>query len=219
MKSPHASNLLFTTEDSEEEQRIIFEKKFWVLCFSSVSSVVKSRVLFLGLCSIAAALAASTGHAQAPAAAGKPVLYASVGEQLTRYEVNVAAATLAAKESIALPEAVQYVWTAPSKKFLYVAWSNGMAGTHAGVSAYRVDPATGALATHGQAIKLAHRPVHLTVDPSATRSTTPATAGARGRGSPLPCSRSRLPCHPSCRARRRSPASLRGSTSPSRRSG
>ena len=41
MKSPHASNLLFTTEDSEEEQRIIFEKKFWVLCFSSVSSVVK----------------------------------------------------------------------------------------------------------------------------------------------------------------------------------
>src|SRR5437588_5750266 len=110
MKSPHASNLLFTTEDSEEEQRIIFEKKFWVLCFSSVSSVVKSRVLFLGLCSIAAALAA--GHAQAPAAAGKPVLYASVGEQLTRYEVNVAAATLAAKESIALPEAVQYVWTA-----------------------------------------------------------------------------------------------------------
>ena len=168
MKSPHASNLLFTTEDSEEEQRIIFEKKFWVLCFSSVSSVVKSRVLFLGLCSIAAVLGASTGHAQAPVTAGKPVLYASVGEQLTRYEVNVADATLAAKESIALPEAVQYVWTAPSKKFLYVAWSNGMAGTHAGVSAYRVDPVTGALATHGQAIKLAHRPVHLTVDPSAT---------------------------------------------------
>ena len=127
-----------------------------------------NRPLFLMLCFVTAALGASAGHAQAPAPAGKPVLYASVGEQLTRYEVNVADATLSAKDAIALPEAVQYVWAAPSKKFLYVAWSNGMAGTHAGVSAYRVDQTTGALTTHGQPMKLAHRPVHLTVDPSAT---------------------------------------------------
>jgi len=63
---------------------------------------------------------------------------------------------------------VQYVWAAPSKKFLYVAWSNGMSGTHAGVSAYRIDPGTGALVLHGEAVKLAHRPVHISVDPAAT---------------------------------------------------
>jgi 6-phosphogluconolactonase len=126
------------------------------------------RPVFLALFVLAIGLGASAGRARALTPAGKPVLYASVGNSLTRYEVKVADAALAAKEAIALPEAVQYVWTAPSKKFLYVAWSNGMEGTHAGVSAFRIDPATGALTPHGQPMKLAHRPVHLTVDPPAT---------------------------------------------------
>jgi 6-phosphogluconolactonase len=126
------------------------------------------RLLFWALCATAIGPGVSAGRAHAAKSAGKPVVYASVGEELTRYEVNVTDAALAAKEAITVPEAVQYAWTAPSKKFLYVAWSNGMQGTHAGISAYRIDPATGALTAHGQPITLAHRPVHLTVDPSAT---------------------------------------------------
>src|SRR6202011_3552960 len=98
------------------------------------------RLRFWGLCATPIGLSVSASRTQAAKSAGKPVLYAAVGDELTRYEVNVADAALAAKEAITLPEAVQYVWTAPSKKFLYVAWSNGMQGTHAGISAYRIDP-------------------------------------------------------------------------------
>ena len=114
------------------------------------------------------ALGATSGRAAAPATAGKPVLYAAVGADLTRYEVSVDAATLTKRESIALPEPIQYVWTHPNKEFVYVAWSNGMGGEHAGISAYRVDQHTGTLSAHGNPISLSHRPVHLTVDPSAT---------------------------------------------------
>lgn len=126
------------------------------------------RSLIWACCAVAIALGSPAGHAQAPKSAGKPVLYAAVGARLTRYEVDVTSAALAEKDAITLPEAVQYVWTAPSKKFLYVAWCNGIQGKHAGVSAFRIDPATGALTPHGQPMMLAHRPVHLTVDPSAT---------------------------------------------------
>ena len=125
------------------------------------------RRTFAAVTLIAITAGIAIGQAQGPVA-GRLVLFASVGDQLTRYEVNVTDATLAKKDAITLPEAVQYVWTASSKKFVYVAWSNGMVGDHAGVSAFRVDPASGALTPHGQPIKLAHRPVHLTVDPSAT---------------------------------------------------
>ena len=70
--------------------------------------------------------------------------------------------------SVALPFAVQYVWPHPSKRFLYAAWSNGMQGDRHGVTAFRVDSATGALSAHGQPIEIRHRPVHLTLDANAT---------------------------------------------------
>ena len=43
-----------------------------------------------------------------------------------------------------------------------------MQGDRHGVSAFRIDQATGALTPHGEAIALRHRPVHLTVDANAT---------------------------------------------------
>jgi 6-phosphogluconolactonase (cycloisomerase 2 family) len=43
-----------------------------------------------------------------------------------------------------------------------------MQGDRHGITAYRVDKATGALSAHGQAIEIRHRPVHLTLDGNAT---------------------------------------------------
>jgi 6-phosphogluconolactonase len=61
---------------------------------------------------------------------------------------------------------VQEAWPHPSRKFLYVAWSNnqkGAAGRH-GVTAFGVDRATGVLQQHGEAIAVPARSVFLTVD-------------------------------------------------------
>lgn len=43
-----------------------------------------------------------------------------------------------------------------------------MQGDRHGVTAFRVDPATGTLTPHGQPIEIRHRPVHLTLDRNAT---------------------------------------------------
>src|ERR1035438_9733939 len=50
-------------------------------------------------------------------------LYASVGEQLTQYGVDIASATLAPQSSVILPAYVQEGWLHPSGRYLYVAWS------------------------------------------------------------------------------------------------
>jgi 6-phosphogluconolactonase (cycloisomerase 2 family) len=94
-------------------------------------------------------------------------LYASVGEVLTRYELDVDGAALARRESVALPQNVQYAWPHPSRRFFYVASSNrsgASPGNSHWLSAFRVDPASGALAPHGEALALAHRPVHMSLD-------------------------------------------------------
>jgi 6-phosphogluconolactonase (cycloisomerase 2 family) len=95
-------------------------------------------------------------------------LYAAVGPELSTYGVSASNGTLMKTASVTLPFAVQYVWHHPSSRFLYVAWSNGIQGDRHGVSAYRIDSATGALTPHGQHIEIRHRPVHLTVDANAT---------------------------------------------------
>jgi 6-phosphogluconolactonase (cycloisomerase 2 family) len=94
-------------------------------------------------------------------------LYAAAGPELSTYDVDAADGTLTRRSSVMLPFAVQYVWHHPSTRFLYAAWSNGMQGDRHGVTAYRVDPATGALQPHGPPIEIPHRPVHLTVDANA----------------------------------------------------
>lgn len=94
------------------------------------------------------------------------VLHAAAGPELTAYLANPAAATLDKQSSVTLPENVQEAWPHPSRKWLYVGWSNNAAGErgHHGLTAFRVDPATGALTPHGRPVALRARPVFLTVD-------------------------------------------------------
>jgi len=99
----------------------------------------------------------------------KVALYANVGPELTRYEVDVAQAALTKKESVTLPAGVQYAWPHANRRFLYVATSSsasgyGRQGSDHHVSAFRIDPATGALAPHGRPIPLPTRPIHMTTD-------------------------------------------------------
>ena len=125
-----------------------------------------SRRTFL---SLAAASAAAPRLAWGQGTAQKVALYANVGAELTRYEVDVAGAALTKKESVTLPAAVQYAWPHASRRYLYVATSSsapgyGAAGTEHHVTAFAVDPATGALTKHGESIKLPTRPIHMTTD-------------------------------------------------------
>lgn len=109
------------------------------------------------------------------AAPSKVALYAAVGNELTRYEVDSASGVLTKRESVTLPANIQYVWPHPSKKYLYVAWSDGgpgsalgapTGGRNHGVHAYRIDgAASGVLHPHGQPAKLDTRPVHISVTP------------------------------------------------------
>lgn len=125
---------------------------------------VKSMLRFSAFLMITGALV----QAQTPAPRGKTkaALYAAVGPELTTYSVDVEAASLARQASVSLPQNVQEAWPHPSRRYLYVTWSNnvpGAAGRH-GVTAFRIDPATAALEPHGQPISLAARSVFMSVD-------------------------------------------------------
>ena len=93
-------------------------------------------------------------------------LYAAAGPELTTYTLNLQEASLVKQATVRLPQNVQEAWPHPSRRYLYVAWSNnlrGTAGQH-GVTAFRIDPASGALQQHGQPISVAARSVFMTVD-------------------------------------------------------
>jgi 6-phosphogluconolactonase len=99
----------------------------------------------------------------------KLALYANVGPELTHYDVDVENAALTKRGTVTLPAGVQYAWPHVSKRFLYVSTSSsasgyGKAGTEHHVTALRIDPATGALTQHGESIRLATRPIHMTLD-------------------------------------------------------
>jgi 6-phosphogluconolactonase (cycloisomerase 2 family) len=97
----------------------------------------------------------------------KLAFYGSAGATLTHYDVDVDAAILTRRETIRLPEMVQYVWPHASRRFLYVASSSrgpGMGGNEHHLSALKVDPATGALSPQGQRVVLPARPIHVTTD-------------------------------------------------------
>ena len=101
--------------------------------------------------------------------AGKLALYANVGAEFTHYDVDVANAALIRRATITLPASAQYAWPHVSRKILYVATSSsasgyGPAGTEHHVSAFRIDPASGALTPHGEPIRLPTRPIHMTTD-------------------------------------------------------
>jgi 6-phosphogluconolactonase len=119
--------------------------------------------------SMMASAAAMPQAAWAQAKPGRVALYANVGEVLTRYEVDVDAMTLTPRENVTLPAGVQYCWPHQSRRYLYVATSSsasgyGPAGTQHHVTAFRIDPASGALTRHGEPITLPMRPIHMTTD-------------------------------------------------------
>lgn len=100
---------------------------------------------------------------------GKVALYANVGAELTHYDVDVAGAALIKRATVTLPAGVQYAWPHVSRRYLYVATSSsasgyGKAGTEHHVTAFRIDPASGALTPHGAPIRLPMRPIHMTTD-------------------------------------------------------
>jgi 6-phosphogluconolactonase (cycloisomerase 2 family) len=100
----------------------------------------------------------------------KTVLYASVGPELTQYDLDVENATISRRGAVALPANVHYAWPHASRQHLYVASSDsasgigGPVGHRHNVSAFRIDPATGALTPHGDPIALPTRPIHMTSD-------------------------------------------------------
>src|SRR5215831_5423113 len=129
-----------------------------------------SRRTFLSL--VAGSMAAPE-LAYAQPSSQKVALYANVGADLTHYDVDVSGAELTKRETVALPAAVQYAWPHASRRYLYVASSSsapgyGTAGTEHHVTAFSIDPASGALSPHGAPIRLPTRPIHISTDiPSA----------------------------------------------------
>jgi len=127
---------------------------------------VLTRRTFLSL--VAGSMAAPR-FSSAQQASRKVALYANVGPELTHYDVDVAGAALIRHKTVTLPAGVQYAWPHLSRRYLYVATSSsasgyGKAGTEHHVTAFRIDPATGALTRHGEPIRLPTRPIHMTTD-------------------------------------------------------
>ncbi|MGH7115867.1 MAG: lactonase family protein [Stellaceae bacterium] len=104
----------------------------------------------------------------------KTAVYASVGAELTLYDLDLDQATLTRRGTVALPANVHYAWPHASRQYLYVASSDsasgigGPVGHRHNVTAFRIDPGSGALTRHGDPIALPTRPIHMTSDiPSA----------------------------------------------------
>lgn len=101
----------------------------------------------------------------------KPVaLYAAVGPELTHYAVDVEGAALERRSTVTAPANIHYAWPHASGRYLYAASSDsasgvgGFVGTKHHVTAWRIDPVSGALSPHGEPIALPTRPIHMTLD-------------------------------------------------------
>src|SRR6266581_6466299 len=137
-----------------------------VMGYDAGRDAMVSRRKFVSL--VAGSIAAPA-WSSAKAASRKVALYANVGADLTRYDVDIAGANLTKRETVTLPAAVQYAWPHASRRYLYVASSSsapgyGTGGTDHHVTAFRIDPATGALTPHGAPIRLPTRPIHISSD-------------------------------------------------------
>jgi 6-phosphogluconolactonase len=118
--------------------------------------------------------AAGAAGLSSPAHAQNTIpFYASVGPKLNLYDLDPGAATLTARNGVTLPANVQYAWPQPSRRFLYVAASNGQPGsgpmgasgadTNHYAIAFRVG-AGGTLTEHGPRRLLPVRPLHISTD-------------------------------------------------------
>src|SRR6195256_6230166 len=81
-------------------------------------------------------LSLGPGLAQTPPSApernsGRGVLYTSAGPELTQYDLDAIDGLLVKRTTIRLPANIQYAWPHPSRKYFYVAWSDGGASTAA----------------------------------------------------------------------------------------
>ncbi len=98
----------------------------------------------------------------------KTILYASVGPELTLFDLDIDNAVLSQQSTVTLPANIQYAWTHPSAQYLYVVSSNGGPGSIPGdkhfASAFRIDPNSGTLTPHGEPQLLPSRPIHCCVD-------------------------------------------------------
>jgi 6-phosphogluconolactonase len=100
---------------------------------------------------------------------GRTVLYQSVGDRLTHYDVDVESATLTQRESLTLPSVIQYAWPHPLQRYLYATTSDAPGGGGAGsgtvhrLCALRVG-SDGALVMHGEPQVLSQRPLNNSVD-------------------------------------------------------
>ena len=108
------------------------------------------------------------------------MVYAAVGEDLVRFDVDVERATLTRRESRKLHANIQEAALHPSGDYLYVGTANG--GSSYGVAgagpagagndhrliALRINRTTGALEPHGNFARLPSRPIHLTTDVTGT---------------------------------------------------
>ena len=117
---------------------------------------------------LAGAAVAPSGAWSATAHAGA-VLYDAVGPELTCWHADIGNAALTRQGSVTLPALVQYAWRHPTKPMLYVASSNFVPidkpdGKHH-LTAFRIDPASGALSPLGAPVAIRARPIHITVEP------------------------------------------------------
>lgn len=106
------------------------------------------------------------GYAVSEAVGSRTALYASAGSRLIHFEVDAGNAALQERATLQLPADVQYAWPHVSRRYLYVACSDGnpdSSGSTHWVCALRID-ARGALQMHGAPVGLRWRPLHITTD-------------------------------------------------------
>ena len=99
----------------------------------------------------------------------KTVYYASIGPELSLYDIDIDGAALIKRSAVMLPANIQYVWPHPSRRYLYAVSSNGgpqVTGDTHRANALTIDQATGALQLHGAPAALPSRPIHCSVDAS-----------------------------------------------------
>src|SRR5262249_17253059 len=97
-------------------------------------------------------------------------LYASVGSDITHYQVDAVRYVLARRDTVTLPANGHYAWPHASGRYRYVASSNSapgagpISGDKHNLTAFHIDPSSGALTRHGDPIPLPTRPIHMTTD-------------------------------------------------------
>jgi 6-phosphogluconolactonase len=125
-----------------------------------------SRRTFLSLVAGSVAMPAMTRMAAAQALPRKLALYANIGPELMHFDVDVAKAELIQRGSVTTPGGiVQYCWPHRNRRYIYAASSSNKPGaTDHSVTAYKIDPNTGALTAVGESIRLPARPIHMTLD-------------------------------------------------------